>query len=72
MQRLDPYEGFPDGSDGRESACNIGDTGSISGSGRSRGRGNSYSLQCVLAWRTPWTEEHGRLQSMGSQRVRPN
>jgi len=24
----------------------------------------------VLAWRVPWTEETGRLQSMGSQRVR--
>jgi len=24
----------------------------------------------VLAWRIPWTEEHGGLQSMGSQRVR--
>ena len=24
----------------------------------------------ILAWRTPWTEEPGRLQSMGSQRVR--
>ena len=23
----------------------------------------------VLAWRTPWTEEPGGLQSMGSQRV---
>ena len=23
-----------------------------------------------LAWRIPWTEEAGRLQSMGSQRVR--
>ena len=23
----------------------------------------------ILAWRTPWTEEPGRLQSMGSQRV---
>ena len=23
----------------------------------------------VLAWRTPWSEEPGRLQSMGSQRV---
>ena len=26
----------------------------------------------ALAWRTPWTEEPGRLQSMGSQRVRHN
>ena len=23
----------------------------------------------VLAWRIPWTEEHGKLPSMGSQRV---
>ena len=23
----------------------------------------------TLGWRIPWTEEHGRLQSMGSQRV---
>ena len=23
----------------------------------------------ILAWRTPWTEEPGRLQSMGSQRI---
>ena len=23
----------------------------------------------ILAWRVPWTEEHGGLQSMGSQRV---
>ena len=26
----------------------------------------------VLAWKMPWTEEPGRLQSMGSQRVRHN
>ena len=24
----------------------------------------------LLAWRTPWAEEPGRLQSMGSQRIR--
>ena len=24
----------------------------------------------ILAWETPWTEEPGGLQSMGSQRVR--
>ena len=24
----------------------------------------------TLAWRIPWTEEHGGLQSMGSQRIR--
>ena len=26
----------------------------------------------ILAWRFPWTEEPGRLQSMGSKRVRHN
>ena len=26
----------------------------------------------ILAWRIPWTEEPGRLQSGGSQRIRPN
>ena len=24
----------------------------------------------ILAWRIPWTEESGRLQSLGSERVR--
>ena len=26
----------------------------------------------TIAWKIPWTEESGRLQSMGSQRVRHN
>ena len=26
----------------------------------------------ILAWRIPWTEEPGKLQSMGSQRIRHN
>ena len=26
----------------------------------------------ILAWEIPWTEEHGGLQSMGSQKVRYN
>ena len=30
------YNGFPGGSDGKESACNAGDPGSIPGSGRRR------------------------------------
>ena len=25
---------------------------------------------CILAWKIPWTEESGGIQSMGSQRVR--
>ena len=27
-------------------------------------------LYSILAWRIPWTEEPGRLQSMGLQRVK--
>jgi len=26
----------------------------------------------TLAWKTPWVEEHGRLQSMGSLRIGHN
>ena len=37
--------GFPGGSDGKESACNAGDPGSIPGSGRSPGEGNGNLLQ---------------------------
>ena len=37
--------GFPGDSDGEESACNLGDLGSIPGLGRSPGEGNRYPLQ---------------------------
>ena len=37
--------GFPSGSDSKESACNVGDLGSIPGMGRSPGEGNWYPLQ---------------------------
>ena len=58
---------FPGGSDGKESACNEGDSGLTPGSGRSPGEGTNSS---ILAWKIPWTEEPGRLQSVGSQTVR--
>ena len=38
-------QGFPDGSVGKETACNAGDPGSIPGSGRSTGEGIGYPLQ---------------------------
>ena len=62
--------GFPHRSVGKESACNAGDLGSVPGWGRSPGEGNGYPFSTILAWRIPWTEEPGRLQSMGLQRVR--
>ena len=57
---------FPGGSDGKASAYNAGDPGSIPGSGRFPGEGTHSS---ILAWKIPWMEEPGRLQSMGWQRV---
>ena len=56
---------FPDGSIGKESPCNEGNTrdvGLIPGSGRSPGEGNSNPLQ-YLAQVIPWTEDPGVLQS---------
>ena len=37
--------GFPGGSDGKDSACSVGDLGSIPGLGRSPGEGNGNPLQ---------------------------
>ena len=44
-KELDTTEGFPCGSAGKESTCNVGDLGSIPGSGRSPGEGKGYPLQ---------------------------
>ena len=60
---------YCDGSGGKESACNVGDPGSIPGLGRSPVKGMA-THSSVLG--IPWTEEPGRLQSMRSQRVRHN
>ena len=39
------FLGFPGDSDGKESACNVGDLGSIPGSGRYPGEGKGYPFQ---------------------------
>ena len=39
------YKVFPGGSDSKASACNVGDPGSIPGSGRSPGEGDGNPLQ---------------------------
>ena len=59
-----PELNFPGGSDGKKSACNVGDPGSIPGSGRSpeRGQGNPLQYSCLenphgqrsLAGYSPW------------------
>ena len=60
--------GFSHSSAGKESACNAGDLGSIPGSGRSPGEGHGNPLQ-YSCLENPWTEETGRLQSMGLQEL---
>ena len=54
---------FPGGSDGKASAYNAGDLGSIPASGRSPGEGNG-NHSTILAWKIPWTEDPGRLHTV--------
>ena len=56
--------GFPGGSDGKESACNAGDLGSIPGLEDPLEEGMAIHSS-ILAWKIPWTEEPGGLQPMG-------
>ena len=66
---------FPGGSDGKESACNGGDLGSIPGSGRSPGEGNGNLLQYSRLEnptdRGAWTgyTVHGVMKSSSQLRV---
>ena len=57
--------GLPQWLSSKESFYDAGDTGLIPGLGRSSGEGNG-NHSSTLAWKIPWTEEPGRLQSMGS------
>ena len=57
----------PCGSEGKESACSVGDPGSIPGLGKSPGGGNGYPLQYSCLENS---EEPGGVQSVGSQRIR--
>ena len=61
--------GFPGSSDGKASAYNVGDPGLIPGWEDPLEK-EMATHSSILAWRIPWTEDPGRLQSMGSQRVR--
>ena len=64
--------GFPGSSDGKESACNAGDSGLTSRSGRSPGEGNGYpflpgeshGLKSLVSY-SPW----GRKQSDTTERL---
>ena len=59
--------GFPGGSDGKESACTVGDLGSLGWEDPLEEGMASHSS--ILAWRIPCTEKPGRLQSKKLLRV---
>ena len=67
--------GFSHGSDGKESACNVGDPDLFPGLGRllpqvwflEKKMATHSSI--LVFWRIPWTEEPGVEQPTGSQRV---
>ena len=54
--------GFPYGSKDKESACNVGDPGSVPGLGRSAGEGNDHLLQ-YFCLENPMTEDSGGLRT---------
>ena len=60
--------GFPGGSEGKASVYNAGDLGSIPGLARPLEKEMAIRSS-TIAWKIPWTEETGRLQSIGLQRV---
>ena len=60
--------GFPGFSDGKESACSLGDLGLIPGLEDPLEKGTAVHCS-IPAWRIPWTEEPGVLQSMGWQKL---
>ena len=66
------FLGFPCGSAGNESACNVGVLGSIPGLGRSSGdplEKGKATHSSILAWRIPWTSPWGRKELEMTQRL---
>ena len=73
----DICEGFPGGANGKESACQCRRLKRHGFETRVQSLGQEDPLEeemathfSILAWKIPWTEEPGGLQSMGSERVR--
>ena len=67
LQSIMLVVGFPGGSVVKNPPTNagaIGNAGSAAGPRRSPG-GRMATQSSILAWRIPWTEEPGELQSMG-------
>ena len=68
IQRVTVTWGFPGGSDGKASAMLEPGVRSLGWEDPLEKKMATHSS--TFAWKIPWTEEPGRLQSMGLQRVR--
>ena len=64
--------GFPGGSDSKQSAWNTGDLYIWSLGREDPLEKGMATHSSILAWRIPWIEEPGSLQSTGLQKVRYN
>ena len=60
--------GFPGGSDGKDSACSVGDLGWIPELGRSPGERKGYHSS-ILAWRIPLTIPWGHKELDMTERL---
>ena len=60
--------GFPSGSHDKESACDVGDP-NLNLSQEDPLEKEMATHSSIVAWRIPWPEELGGLQSIGSHRV---
>ena len=64
--------GLPQCLSGKEFACNAGtarDAVSVPALGRSLEEGHGNPVSSTAAWKIPWTQESGGLQSIGLQRA---
>ena len=68
MRKL-PLNGFPGGSAGKESTCQCRRCSQSLGQ-KDPLEEEMVTYSSILAWKIPWTEESGRLQSLESQRIR--
>ena len=66
---LSTFEGFPGGSDGKASACNARDQGSIPGSGTYPLEKEMAIHSSTLAWKIPWMKEPDRLLAKSRTRL---
>ena len=68
LKSVNCWKGFPPNSVGKESACNAGNLVQVRFLVQEDLPEKKMAIHsCILSWRIPWTEDPGRLLSMGLQ-----